>query len=142
MNAYFEDEDFEDYGESWYGSGEKDGPPSLSEEQLEQVDAVSQAHEVKRLVDMEVLRKVEALPPGAELLKTKHVMDWRFREGQWQRRARLVCKQLKIWDPNRSDVYAPSTSPSSSKLLPALMVSRSSWKLQSFDVKDAMRSSR
>ncbi|CAE7792845.1 GIP [Symbiodinium sp. CCMP2592] len=137
MNSYFEDDDVEDYGESWHGRGEKEGPPSLSEEELEKVDEASQAHEVKRLVEMGVLEQVEALPPGAELLKTKHVIDWRFREGQWQRRARLVCKQLKIWDPNRSDVYAPSTSPSSSKLLPALMVSRSSWKLQSFDVKDA-----
>ena len=137
MSAYFEDDAFEDYGESWYGRGEKDGPPDLTEEQLEQVDETSQAHEVSRLVEMEVLEQVEALPPGAELLKTKHVMDWRFRQGQWQRRARLVCKQLKIWDPNRSDVYAPSTSPSSAKLLPALMTSRSSWKLQSFDVKDA-----
>ena len=137
MDAYYEDVEFEDHGESWHGRGEKDGPPDLNQEELEQVDVASQAHEVKRLVEMGVLEQVEALPPGAELLKTKHVIDWRFREGQWQRRARLVCKQLKVWDPNRSDVYAPSTSPSSSKLLPALMATRSSWKLQSFDVKDA-----
>ena len=86
---------------------------------------------------MGVLEQVETLPQRAELLQTKHVLDWRFREDQWQRRARLVCKQLKIWDPNRTDVYAPSTSPPTSKLLPALMVSRADWKMQSFDVKDA-----
>ncbi|CAE7229433.1 GIP, partial [Symbiodinium necroappetens] len=78
MDAYFEDVEFEDHGESWHGRGEKDGPPDLSQEELEQVDVASQAHEVKRLVEMGVLEQVEALPPG-----------------QWQRRARLVCKQLK-----------------------------------------------
>ena len=134
---YFDDDGGEDYGESWHGRGENDGPPNLSDEELEQVDEISKAHEVQRLVEMEVLDPVETLPPGAELLTTKHVLDWRFRENRWQRRARLVCKQLRIWDPNRSDVYAPSTSPSCSKLLPALMVSRSSWKLRAFDVKDA-----
>ncbi|CAE7728433.1 GIP [Symbiodinium sp. CCMP2592] len=82
-----------------------EGDGSRQNEELEQVDEASQAHEVKRLVEMGVLEQVEALPlpPGAELLKTKHVIDWRLREGKWQRRARLVCKQLKIWDPNRSE---------------------------------------
>ena len=101
------------------------------------MEEASKIKEVTRLVSVGVLEQVETLPQGAELLQTKHVLDWRFREDQWQRRARLVCKQLKIWDPNRTDVYAPSISPSTSKLLPALMVSRPNWKMQSFDVKDA-----
>ena len=139
FEMYMEDDDYEEenFLESWHGRAENVGPPELTEEQLHEVEEASKIKEVTRLVSMGVLEQVETLPQGAELLQTKHVLDWRFREDQWQRRARLVCKQLKIWDPNRTDVYAPSTSPSTSKLLPALMVSRPNWKMQSFDVKDA-----
>ena len=131
------EEDDEGHWESWHGRAEHVGPPQLSEEEMIKVEEASKSKEVSRLVKMGVLEQVDVLPQGAELLNTKHVLDWRFREDQWQRRARLVCKQLKIWDPNRTDVYAPSQSPSTSKLIPAIVASRPGWKMQSFDVKDA-----
>ena len=133
----YEEEDDEGHWESWHGRAEHVGPPQLSEEEMIKVEEASKSKEVSRLVQMGVLEQVDVLPQGAELLNTKHVLDWRFREDQWQRRARLVCKQLKIWDPNRTDVYAPSQSPSTSKLIPAIVASRPGWKMQSFDVKDA-----
>ena len=132
-----EEEEGIDWGELWRNRTENEGPPELSEHEMDQVDAESRKTEVKRLLDMGVLEQVSSLPENAELLQTKHVMDWRYREAKWKRRARLVCKQLKIWDPNRTDVYAPSTNPSIAKLLPALMVSRPGWQMVSFDVKDA-----
>ena len=132
-----EEEESLDWGKLWHSRTENEGPPELSEHEMEQVDAESRKTEVNRLLDMGVLEQVASLPEAAELLQTKHVMDWRYREAKWKRRARLVCKQLKFWDPNRTDVYAPSTNPSIAKLLPALMVSRAGWQMVSFDVKDA-----
>ena len=52
---YFDDDGGEDYGESWHGRGENDGPPNLSDEELEQVNEISKAHEVQRLVESFVL---------------------------------------------------------------------------------------
>ena len=65
-------------------------------------------------------------------------MDWRYRTRKWIRRARLVCKELKIWNPFRQDTYSPATSPSMLRLLPHLFTSTPGWELRAFDVKDAL----
>ena len=129
--------DWSDEEPDWGDRTEGEGPPVLTSDELERTEMASRKTEIERLLNMKVLEEVPELPPGAKMLQTRHVMDWRFREGRWIRRARLVCKELRIWDPNRQGVYAPSTNPSISKLLPAIVVSRADWQLMAFDVKDA-----
>ena len=129
--------DWSDEEPDWGDRTEGEGPPVLTSDILERTEMASRKTEIERLLNMKVLEEVPELPPGAKMLQTRHVMDWRFREGRWIRRARLVCKELRIWDPNRQGVYAPSTNPSISKLLPAIVVSRADWQLMAFDVKDA-----
>ena len=53
--------------------------------------------------------------------------------------ARLVSKELKLWDPNRTDVFAPSTCPAMSRLVPALVASNieDDWCMWGRDSKDA-----
>ena len=51
-------------------------------------------------------------------------------------------KELKVWDPSRTDVRAPSTNPSMTRLIPAMVAShpeegRCLWGI---DIKDAFLS--
>ena len=121
----------------WEDQGEEDGPPILSPEQMEKVEAESRVSEKTRLVDMGVLERVHIDPPEDKTLKCRYVYDWRFRKKHWLRRARLVCKQLKVWSPFRQDTFAPSTCPSMLRLLPHMFVSTPGWVLRSFDVSNA-----
>ena len=122
----------------WIGQGFKNQMDLLTcLDQLKMVDFSAESEEVDRLETMKVLESVSNLPQGAKLLHTRFVHDWRFREKTWKRRARLVCKELRIWDPNRSDVYAPSTNPAVCRVIPLLFVSKPGWIMKAFDIKDA-----
>ena len=134
LEAQWEESDDE---MDWSNLKESDGPPDLPPDQLEAVDEAAEGEEVTRLVGMKVLVEKNNPPPGAKLLHTRFVKDWRFREKAWKRRARLVCKELRIWDPNRSDVYAPSTNPAVCRVIPLLFTSKRDWCMRAIDVKDA-----
>ena len=134
LQAQWDDTDDE---VDWSDLREADGPPDLLEDQLKVVDYMGEDAEVIRLEHMKVLEAVSDLPSGAKLLRARFVHDWRFRDKAWKRRARLVCKELKIWGPNRSDVYAPSTNPAVCRVIPLLFTSKPGWIMKSFDVKDA-----
>ena len=120
----------------WDWGSEEQGPPVLGEEEMEQVEQQSRETELRRLLQMSVLKPVDFEPPPHKTLKTRYVYDWRYR-GEWKRRARLVCKQLRIWDPFRQDTFSPATCPSMIRLLPHMYASTPQWTLRSFDVKDA-----
>ncbi|CAE7834903.1 RE2 [Symbiodinium sp. CCMP2592] len=143
FDAQYYDDDWMDFTPEtdpevfWEDQGEEEGPPVLSADQLEKVEATSRLDEKSRLIDMGVLEKVEIDPPADKTLQCRYVYDWRFRKQHWLRRARLVCKQLKAWSPFRQDTYAPSTCPSMLRLLPHMFVSTPGWVLRSFDVSDA-----
>ena len=122
LEAQWEESDDE---MDWCNLKESDGPPDLPPDQLEAVEEAAEGEEVARLVGMKVLVEKDNPPPGA----------W-FREKAWKRRARLVCKELRIWDPNRSDVYAPSTNPAVRRVIPLLFTSKREC-MRAIDVKDA-----
>ncbi|CAE7765176.1 unnamed protein product [Symbiodinium sp. CCMP2592] len=143
FDAQYYDDDWMDFTPEtdpevfWEDQGEEEGPPVLSADQLEKVEATSRLDEKSRLIDMGVLEKVEIDRPADKTLQCRYVYDWRFRKQHWLRRVRLVCKQLKAWSPFRQDTYAPSTCPSMLRLLPHMFVSTPGWVLRSFDVSDA-----
>ncbi|CAE7694538.1 unnamed protein product, partial [Symbiodinium microadriaticum] len=143
FDAQYYDDDWLDFSPvddpevTWENQGEADGPPTVRGEQLEKIEAESRQRELSRLLEMGVLEAMDLDPPEEKTLKCRYVYDWRFRQQQWVRRARLVCKQLKIWSPYRQDTYAPSTCPSMLRLLPHMFVSTPNWILRSFDVSDA-----
>ena len=112
----------ETYQDLWSGRTEDEGPPECTEEQLYAIDRESERVEADRLVQMHVLEPVAQQPPADLVLQTRYVLDWRYRDG-WKHRARLVSKELKVWDPHRLDVYAPSTSPAMIKVVPAMFAS-------------------
>ena len=84
-------------------------PPDLTPDELFQVEAESIKTEVQRLVEMGVLVSAEGADlEGVEKLSTRFVMDWRWRDNKWQRRARLLSRDDAWMNPNRTDTFAPA----------------------------------
>ena len=114
-----------------------DQPPDLGPDELFEVEAKSIETEIKRLVDMGVLVNAEGADlETAEKLSTRFVMDWRWRDNQWQRRARLVARDYAWINPNRTDTFAPAGGQSLLRLIPCIAQLKG-WKLATLDVKDA-----
>ncbi|CAE7286480.1 unnamed protein product [Symbiodinium sp. CCMP2592] len=125
-----------------------DGPPKLEAEDLEKVDLKAERTEIERLLEMKVLKEVE-LDENGELkkgpngeepkrLSTKYVLDWRHRDLQWKRRARLVAREYKwLTDYDLSALYSPTSIGSSIKLLSALCASSRDYEMISIDISDA-----
>ena len=149
LQAEFEEEEFhyESDGEEELPEGRPtwsndfdSGPPKVAEEELVKVDEVSRTHEIERLTDMTVLKK---LPEGADLskykfLSTKVVYDWRHRENEWRRRGRLVAREFRwLGDTDIASLFSPTGVASTVKLLSALFTSSEGYSLGSIDVGDA-----
>ena len=118
----------------------EDGPPKLTDEELETVDNQSRSFEIERLEGMGVLKRLQ---PDADkskykFLSTTVVYDWRHRENRWQRRGRLVAREYK-WLTNYDlvSLFSPTGVASTIKMLSALFVSTEGYSLGSIDVSDA-----
>ena len=114
-----------------------DRPPDLSPDELTEVENQAAELEIKRLIDMGVLRT----PRAGEDLSSTPTLTTRLVCGlastrTWQRRARLVARDFNWLDPNRSDTFAPTGTQSTMRLVPALSQLKQ-WKMMVADVKDA-----
>ena len=130
---------------------EDSGPPELTEEQLQELDRKAIVTEINRLTEMQAvarkplqeLQRVEereteggeTSTQGTKWLTTKFVFDWRFRNGRWTRRARLVAREFRGQEV-RNDTFSPATSASLVRLIPVLGLQQEHC-LYSVDVKDA-----
>ena len=99
-------------------------------EELQAIDAAADREEIQRLLDKGRKRPVKlADATGWKQLSTTQVRDWRYRNG-WIWRSRLVAREYQI--------YAPSSVASTTKILPALLMSSGhEFGMFSADVKDA-----
>ena len=114
-----------------------DRPPELDPETLFKVESKAVETELMRLMEMGVLQHPgDQDLSGVETLSTKFVLDWRWRDEKWNRRARLVARGFAWLDPNRTDTFAPAGGQSLLRIIPALAQVRG-WKLATVDVKDA-----
>eukprot|EP00435_Cladocopium_sp_Y103_P052141 s939_g16.t1 len=113
-------------------------PPELSPGELAEVEAEAANVEIMRLIEMGVLRRPKPEEDINQIptLTTRMVCDWRFRQGTWMRRARLVARDFNWLDPNRSDTFAPTGTQSTMRLVPALCQLQQ-WTMRVADVKDA-----
>ena len=100
---------------------EKDGPPEVSKEQLEELDIEAMLKEVEKLKEMKVIGSIppEMSVDDALQLDTKNVFDWRFRQNQWTRRCRIVAREFKD-SVSTVDTFAPTTPWSAVRTLLAL----------------------
>ena len=117
---------------------EDQGPPDVDPGQLHELDVEAEQRELNRLIEMKVLCELDTIPEDGTMLNAKMVLDWRFRQNKWIRRARLVGKELKIWSPWRQDVFSPATNPAVVKVVPHLYTTHvKEWVMCSLDIKDA-----
>ena len=132
---------------SWSNKYE-DGPPKLDDEDLMKVDVQAEKVEEERLLKMGVLVNVELDEHGQpkeneqgikpKMLSTKFVKDWRHRDFQWKRRARLVAREYRwLTDYDLAALYSPTSIASSVKLLSSLCVSSPDYQMVSIDISDA-----
>ncbi|OLP81047.1 hypothetical protein AK812_SmicGene38469 [Symbiodinium microadriaticum] len=126
----------EEHLETWWDdTGER--PPELTPQELEAVEKVADATEVKRLLDMGVARfpKEGEDLSGHQLLTTKLVHDWR-RRPNWLRRARLVAREFRTTSAWTSDLFAPASSLAITHALVSYALTND-LELTTLDIKDA-----
>ena len=117
----------------------EDGPPELSQEELEKLDTAMDRVEDQRLLQMGVLRRMDSSSarPDMKKLQSKYVRDWRFRGGCWIRRSRLVAKEFRFLEPELQNLYAPASMAVLQRVFAGLCVSGENLVLYSVDVSDA-----
>ena len=92
--------------------GEGEGPPKVTEEQLVQLDSDAALDEIRKLHDLKVIVPVSPDPSLIRsecLVDTTLVYDWRFREGQWRRRCRIVAREYRDGQTTE-DQYSPTSA--------------------------------
>eukprot|EP00435_Cladocopium_sp_Y103_P006433 s4658_g2.t1 len=85
-------------------------PPTLSSEELEEVDRLAGFEEISRLLDMGVLKdpSPEECEKGVPL-STRSVYDWRHRGGEWKRRCRFVAREFRGYAKTTAETFAPTS---------------------------------
>ncbi len=88
---------------------ENQGPPQLTDDEISQLDHEASLEELVRLGNMGVISEYP-FPNGDEMvLDTRLVFDWRFREQQWRRRARLVAREFRSGDAANEQTFSPTS---------------------------------
>ena len=112
----------------WRSRSYEDGPPPLGPEELAALDQSMDRVEIKRLLSMNVLKRIPegGNVDGMKKLNSKNVRDWRFRGNVWVRRSRLVAKEFRFLEPELGDLYAPASMAVLQRVLAGLCVSSKS----------------
>ncbi|CAE7625515.1 unnamed protein product, partial [Symbiodinium sp. CCMP2592] len=117
--------------------------PALSPEELADLDALCDHHEIARLKAMGVIYQPESGNEDCKSLTVKFVRSWRPKTHPvtdapvWLRRSRLVAREFRFRDPLREGLYSPASQTVLLKLLPGLYMSRKGYALLSCDISDA-----
>ena len=97
----FDDECFAD---------EKRGPPEVEEDVLRALDKDAAVEEIDRLMNMKVIEEYGHITGKELVLDTRQVYDWRYRDGHWKRRRRLVAREFRDGAQSTEETFAPTSS--------------------------------
>ena len=91
---------------------EEAGPPDVSVEELAFLDKQAVYAELERLRKLEVMCDVREGVDVAQALHldTKLGRDWRFRQGAWIRRGRMVAREFRGQSASTEETFGPTTS--------------------------------
>lgn len=89
---------------------ESQGPPELTDDEIAQLDREASLEELVRLGNIGVISEYSDVSGDELILDTRLVFDWRFREGQWKRRARLVAREFRCGDASNEETFSPTSS--------------------------------
>eukprot|EP00435_Cladocopium_sp_Y103_P043647 s2238_g12.t1 len=92
-------------------NNEDAGPPQVSAEELAFLDKNAMYVELDRLRALDVIGDVQdGIDVSQALhLDTKLVRDWRFRNGCWTRRARMVAREFRGQSAPTEETFSPTT---------------------------------
>lgn len=87
------------------------GPPKVTEDELAWLDQEAMEAELERLRKLDVIEDAgnDLVVENCMKLDTRLVRDWRFRENQWRRRARLVAREFRDGDASNYETFSPTT---------------------------------
>ena len=89
---------------------ENQGPPEMTDEEIAQLDRAASLEELDRLSNIGVISEYAEVTGEEMVLDTRLVYDWRFREGHWKRRARLVAREFRCGDASNEETFSPTSS--------------------------------
>ena len=123
VDVYVEDEDEEfaepymedllsgmDFLDDEAFGDEKRGPPEVDEATLQSLDQAAAIEEIDRLRKMSVIEDHDTYTGDELVLDTRQVFDWRYRDGQWKRRCRLVAREFRSGAQSTEETFAPTSS--------------------------------
>eukprot|EP00438_Fugacium_kawagutii_P026160 Skav230005 [mRNA] locus=scaffold5058:3896:10669:+ [translate_table: standard] len=120
--------------------------PQLDNDTMGALDALADAVEMKRLLELGVLKdNVDELPVDTKELSTKFVRTWREKRHEtgepiWLRRSRLVAREYVSLDVGREGLFSPASSSITNRMLPLQFLRRRDTEdmvMCSIDIKDA-----
>ena len=93
--------------------------------------------EVEKLTGLGVVKVVlrHNMDAQGKWIDLKEVFDWRFRQGAWKRRCRIVAREFKA-GPSTEETFSPTSSHGVVRLF-LLCHLCFGWKLASLDISDA-----
>ena len=96
-----------DFEPDFYG----ERPPNLSPEELDELDAEAMKVEIEKLTAMGVVQalKEQEMDPEGKFVDLKEVYDWRYRDGKWKRRCRVVAREFRT-GPSTDETFSPTSS--------------------------------
>ena len=125
-----EDEPKNDQGES---------PPEVSPEKLDSMDQEAAVEELNRLSKIGVIEEfAESGASGSEKrMDLREVYDWRYRDGKWGRRCRIVAREYRAGAASTADTFSPTASNAAARLVLLLHLLNPTWVILVLDIKDA-----
>ena len=125
-----EDEPKNDQGET---------PPEVSPEKLDSMDQEAAVEELNRLSKIGVIEEfAESGASGFEkIMDLREVYDWRYRDGKWRRRCRIVAREYRAGAASTADTFSPTASNAAARLVLILHLLNPTWVVLVLDIKDA-----
>ena len=125
-----EDEPKNDQGES---------PPEVSPEKLDSMDQEAAVEELNRLSKIGVIEEfAESGASGSEKrMDLREVYDWRYRDGKWRRRCRIVAREYRAGATSTAETFSPTASNAAARLVLILHLLNPTWVILVLDIKDA-----
>ena len=122
-----------DFEPDFYG----ERPPNLSPEEPNELDTEAMKVEIEKLTAMGVVQtlKEQEMDPEGKFIDLKEVYDWRYRDGKWKRRCRVVAREFRT-GPSTDETFSPTSSYAVVRLFLFCHLFFG-WKVAALDISDA-----
>ena len=116
-----------------------ESPPEVSPEKLDSMDQEAAVEELNRLSKIGVIEEfAESGASGSEKrMDLREVYDWRYRDGKWRRRCRIVAREYRAGAASTAETFSPTASNAAARLVLILHLLNPTWVILVLDIKDA-----